>query len=295
MNKHTPTLAGVPETMLWTLHHRVNEARRPNGLLHDPEACRILDAIDYDFAGHFGAADGSLASRAAAMDAVLRQWLREHPDGTVVSLGEGLETQALRVDNGRMHWLSVDLPAAMQFRELFLSPTERFHHIRASALDPGWMELVDAACGVFIVAQGLFMYLQPAQVQGLIVDLAERYPGGTLMFDTIPAWLSRLTLRGFRRTRHYRLPPMPWGINRKDIAPALQRWSAHIETIEVTRYQLPHGVVHLAEIASRLIPGLRERLPALVSVRFTSRSEEACGRSSPAPAASTRCRPTDRV
>ena len=35
-----------------------------------------------------------------------------HPAGTVVALGEGLETQFWRPDNGRVRWLSVDLPAA---------------------------------------------------------------------------------------------------------------------------------------------------------------------------------------
>jgi O-methyltransferase involved in polyketide biosynthesis len=31
-----------------------------------------------------------------------------------VSLGEGLETQGRRVDNGRLRWLSVDLPDAIR-------------------------------------------------------------------------------------------------------------------------------------------------------------------------------------
>jgi hypothetical protein len=33
-----------------------------------------------------------------------------HPDGCVVSLGEGLATQSRRGDNGRMQWLPIDLP-----------------------------------------------------------------------------------------------------------------------------------------------------------------------------------------
>ncbi len=92
------------------LHNRASEARRPDGVLADIDSVRIHEAIEYDFAGHFGDPVGSLAVRAAEIDRALRDWLERHPDGCVVSLGEGLETQVRRVDNGRVRWLSVDYP-----------------------------------------------------------------------------------------------------------------------------------------------------------------------------------------
>ena len=73
----------------------------------------------------------------------MRAILQLHPDGCIVSLGEGLETQGRRVDNGRMRWLSVDLPDAIRLRERFLPSIERFRHLSLSALDPAWMEAVD--------------------------------------------------------------------------------------------------------------------------------------------------------
>jgi O-methyltransferase involved in polyketide biosynthesis len=102
--------------MLWALHNRASEARRNDGVIVDPDALRIHDRIDYDFTRHFGDPVGSLAVRAAAIDRVLRDWLERHPDGTIVSLGEGLETQCQRVDSGRMEWVSVDLPEAIHLR-----------------------------------------------------------------------------------------------------------------------------------------------------------------------------------
>jgi hypothetical protein len=89
-------------------------------------ACRtdadIQSAINYDFAGHFGVPLGSLAARAVEIDRALRSWLDRHPEGIIVSLGEGLGTQSRRVDNGRMRWLTVDLPDAIRLREHFLNP-----------------------------------------------------------------------------------------------------------------------------------------------------------------------------
>ena len=240
-HKIAPALSGVSETMLWALHNRASEARRLDGVLVDPDSVRIHDAIDYDFDGHFGEPAGSLAVRAAAIDKVLRGWLECHPDGCVVSLGEGLETQARRVDNGRMQWLSVDLPDAIQIRERFVQPTGRFRHIAQCAVEPAWMDAVDPACGVFIVAQGLLMYLEPDRVRRLLCGIADRFPGAEMTFDTVPRWFSRLTLAGLQQTPRYRLPPMPWGVNRDELGPVLQGWHPALCGLKSLDYGLPRG------------------------------------------------------
>jgi O-methyltransferase involved in polyketide biosynthesis len=266
MNKVVPNLAGVSETMLLALHNRAVEAKRRDGILSDPDGLRIYEAIDYDFDSHFGHSEGSLAVRAAETDRVLRQWLERHPDGFVVSLGEGLETQARRVDNGRMRWLSVDLPEAIRLRDGFVPPTDRFRHLAASALDRAWMDAVEPSSGVFVVAQGLLMYLEPAAVRRLFVDIAERFPGAEMVFDVIPRWFSRLTLWGLRRTPHYRLPAMPWGINRDEIEPTLRRWYPHLAKVEFLRYRMPRGVMRDLDPFVRLIPLFRNAVPNLVHV-----------------------------
>jgi O-methyltransferase involved in polyketide biosynthesis len=171
-----PDLAGVSETMLWSLYNRASEAQRPDSALIDPESVRIQSVIKYDFAAHFGVPLGSLAARAIEIDRALLSWLARHPEGIIVSLGEGLETQSRRVDNGRMRWLTVDLPDAIRLRERFLVPTPRFRHIAASALDPVWMDAVDPSSGIFIVAQGLLMYLEPERVHQLFAASLNDFP-----------------------------------------------------------------------------------------------------------------------
>ncbi len=257
-------LAGVSETMLWSLHNRASEARRHNGVLTDPDSVRIHEAIDYDFDRHFGEPAGSLAVRAAEIDRVLRQWLVDHPDGFIVALGEGLETQVHRVDNGRMHWLSVDLPDAIRLRACFLAPSDRFRHIGVSALDPSWMDLVDPSSGLFIVAQGLLMYLDPAMVHQLLSRVADRFPEAEIVFDVIPRWFSRLTLLGLQQTPHYRLPPMPWGINRNEIEPTLRQWCPHLASVTFLDYRVPRGAISILAQLIHHIPVIRHEIPSLV-------------------------------
>lgn len=269
--KIKPDLAGVPETMLWTLHNRASEAKKRHGLIHDPEAVRIYDAIDYPFDRHFGKADGSHAVRAADIDIILKAWLKTHPDGWVVSLGEGLETQFSRVDNGRLTWLTIDLPEAMRLRQLFLPAQPRCLAFTGSALDRHWMDLVmpqdsGGASGeqLCIVAQGLFMYLPPSEIKHLLVDLAARFPGCLLIFDTIPHWLARLTHRagGLKRTRYYAVPQMPWGIDCNEVSPTLLHWG--VSTNSGTHpYRLPRGLPRLVTWIFARVPRLRAQVPAI--------------------------------
>ncbi len=106
-------LTGVPETLLWTLFFRAQEAARPDALLQDPVAVDLVERIDYPFEARFNQGSGWAqwqALRALTFDQAIRGFLAEHPEGTVISLGEGLETQFWRVDNERLRWVGVDLP-----------------------------------------------------------------------------------------------------------------------------------------------------------------------------------------
>jgi O-methyltransferase involved in polyketide biosynthesis len=261
-----PGLSGVSETMLWSLHNRACEARRHDRVLTDPATIVIHDAITYDFQHHFGIPGGTLAARAAQIDVALRQWLLRHPDGLVVSLGEGLETQSARVDNGRMRWLSVDLPDAISLRERFISPNGRFSHLPASALSPGWIDQADAAAGICIIAQGLLMYLQPRLVAQLFRAIAAKFPGSTMIFDTVPRFFSRLTLAGLQQTPHYRLPPMPWGIDHDEIEPTLRRWHPGLSRVSFLDYRAPRGLHRRVADVVSILPVLRHEVPCLVEV-----------------------------
>jgi hypothetical protein len=300
-----PNLADVSETMLWALHNRASEARRRDGVLVDPDSVQIHDAIDYDFAHHFGDPAGSLAARAAAIDRALRQWLERHPDGFVVSLGEGLETQCRRVDNGRMRWLSVDLPDAMRLRERFLTPTARFRHSAVSALDPalprgqpmtsisanvpgtgtigdmfaiatrnastgGDLAITASQIVAKRVALGIaaamdplradhaeFERMVPEKVEAFSVAGMYRFPGAEMVFDVVPRWFSRLTLQGLYQTSHYRLPPMPWGINHDEIEPMLPRWHLRIANVAFLDYRVPRGLPALLDHMIHHIPVVR--------------------------------------
>jgi O-methyltransferase involved in polyketide biosynthesis len=276
-------LSGVPETMLWTLYNRASEAERSASILKDPDAIRILKSIDYDYARSFGAVDLSHAVRSRVFDDVLKPWLAEHPEGVVIELGCGLETQFQRCDNGLVRWICVDVPDAIAVRERFLPESDHCRYVRKSALDTSWMQDIEHLLGkeaararsVFITAQGLFMYFQEAEVKALVRAIAAHYPEAELMFDAIPHWFSRKTIRGCQKTPHYRVPPMSWSINRNEIG-QLRDWSRHITAVALVPWHYFPGVKwRLLRMAMRL-PGLRNAGPSVVRMRTRKSLDNGC-------------------
>ena len=119
-------LDGVSATTLWTLHNRGTEAKRSDGVIRDPWAVTLFDAIDYDYR-KFGKPSQSHGLRARAFDAAARDYLTTHPKASVVALAEGLQTSFWRLDRAgvadELTWYSVDLPPVMALREKLLPVT----------------------------------------------------------------------------------------------------------------------------------------------------------------------------
>ncbi|NNH68393.1 class I SAM-dependent methyltransferase [Nocardia uniformis] len=262
-------LQGIPLTMLWTLHNRASEAKRADGVLSDPECVRIYDSIDFDYLGMFGAPDGTHAVRSARFDSALRQWRAGHPGGVVVELGAGLETQFQRCDDGAVRWLCIDVPEAIDLRERFLPSSQRCRYLPMSALDPAWLDEVDSAEGVFVSAQGLFMYFDADEVREICTAIFDRFADVELMFDTIPPWFSRKTLRGFHRTRNYTAPPMPWGIKRSQVPTTLRAWNPRAMAVSVRSYGPSRGPLAASLPVFERFPLLRDLPPAIARARST--------------------------
>ena len=207
-------LDGVSATTLWTLHNRGTEAKRSDGVIRDPWAVTLLDALPYDYL-KFGKPNQSHGLRAAALDIATRAYLASHPGASVVALAEGLQTSFWRLNRtgaiDETIWYSVDFEPVMDVRRALLPTDHRIVELAQSALDRSWLDRVDATNGVFISAEGLLMYLDPADALGLIADCAARFPGGQMMFDSIPRWLSRRTLKGLKLSNRYLTPPMLFG------------------------------------------------------------------------------------
>jgi O-methyltransferase involved in polyketide biosynthesis len=200
-------LSGVPETQLGNLGRRAAAARA--GAFEDPVAVEVVDRLDYDFA-ELARGARLYAVRVVTFDGAVRRFLGMYPAGTVVALGEGLETQFWRVDNGQVRWLTVDVPETMELRRRLLQdgPPQASH--AGSVLDLGWIDGLDSGEPVLVTAQGLLPYFRRDQVYGLIGAIARGLPGSLMVFDVVPAVMLDLVRQASGRERDLAVELWTW-------------------------------------------------------------------------------------
>ena len=219
-------LTGVSETALLTLNGRAHQAGLPGAILHDPMAIQLRDSFDVDF-DRFGRKGQEMALRSLAVDCCAIDYLRTHPEATVVALAEGFQTSFWRLDaaipDPRFRWVSIDLPPVIELRNRLLPASPMITSIAQSALDYSWMDHIDSSKGVFITAEGLLMYLLPEQAMELITECAKRFPGGKMFFDLPPTIVKKVAPKGIRASRHYRVPPMPFSLSINELTALVGR------------------------------------------------------------------------
>jgi O-methyltransferase involved in polyketide biosynthesis len=221
------TLTPEQETLLITLYAK---AQPDNPLFFDPTAQDILNRVDYDFARLRVPYKTVVlvCQRAKKLDTVTRDFLEEHQGGVVLQLGCGLDSRFLRVDDGRVDWYDLDMPPVVELRHQFFTEGERYHMIAASVTDLAWIDTVPSdGRPVLVLAEGLLMYLDEADVRRLVLRLHEAFPGCRLAADVF----SRLTARS--ATNHpalkYTGASLGWGM---DDPCELEAWAPGIRLLE---------------------------------------------------------------
>ncbi len=255
-------LQGVSETALWTLYQRAAEARRADAVINDVLAVDLVERIEFPFEERFGEESPLWsqwqALRARAFDREVGRFLDANPRGTVIALGEGLETQFWRVDNGTVRWVTVDLPEVIAARRELLPAGKRQQMIARSVTEHEWLDEADTGNEpVLITAQGLLMYLAPNDVHALIGACAARFRPGFMVFDAVSQWLSERSKRGEIKTgTEFHPPPWIWGIN--DVERRAILSNVHVARLQELR--LPRGrggVFGYAVPALGRMPGTR--------------------------------------
>lgn len=192
---HKVELGTIQETMLLTLADRAIDARKKRSILQDTRAVEIIESIDHPLARSGGIHQGTV-TRTAIYDSLLRDFLDRHPAATVVEIGSGLNTRFERVDNGRVHWIDLDLPDSIEVRRKFFADTDRRRMLAGSALDDGWHDTVAELPGPYVfVSEGVLAYLPREGVDTALAKIVGRFPGAAIVFDSY----NRRTLRGMNR------------------------------------------------------------------------------------------------
>lgn len=232
-------LKGVPHTLVFPLLGRVIAARDQEIDFSDPYAEKVLEALNYDFEtaknkmSSFEHSNAWAAERAIFFDNEICRFLKQHPKGTVINLGAGLETNFYRVDNGELTWVDLDMPEVINLRKKLLSPTSRVHSIDKSILDFSWInDVTRFSDHVFMFAAGLLMYLTENEVKSIFIELANRLPNSVLVFDSFKKQDLAMANDMFKKFGLMDVQ-FQWGMDEGEV----KSWSPKIQIIFDTPYQ----------------------------------------------------------
>jgi O-methyltransferase involved in polyketide biosynthesis len=234
--RHKVSLKGAQETLMWTLRAKARDARASRPILGDTLAAEWADAVAYDFDGLIGIGDGMITLRARQLDAWIEAFLETHPQATVLQLGCGLDTRYFRlrrrgVLGPGVLWFDVDYPEVMTLRHKFCGEEPGYRMLAASVTDPDLFGDLPADrrenVPVLVIAEGLFEYLEPAEVQALLNRLTKRFGSGEIVFDVLNSFAVKAARGSLRETtgaKHLWAVDDPGQVDRMD--PRLKRRDA---------------------------------------------------------------------
>lgn len=174
------------DTALLVAYYRAVESKRPGALFHDPYAQRLAGERGEELMRTYTGAKGevgAIALRTRIYDDILLQTIEQKQVDAVINLAAGLDMRPYRLLlPGSLRWIEVDLPAILQYKEERLAneqpscQLERVplditdHEARKSFLS----EVSKQAERIFVLTEGLLVYLQAEQVAAIAGDLHEQ-------------------------------------------------------------------------------------------------------------------------
>ena len=232
---------------------------------------------------------GGLMQTFGAMEAAMRQndlawevkdYLRDHPRAAVVNLGCGLDQTSRSCDNGQCRIYNIDLPDVMAVREALLPAGKREKNLAADLNDLTWFDAIDTPVedGAVFFAAGVFYYFRTEQVRALCAAMAERFPGGRLVFDAAGQTAVKLMLKTWVRQAGIRDVGAYFSV--QDAEKELPAWSDRI-TVSSRGYMLGYqdlrgpGISNIHRLLARIADGPLKL--QIVRIEFQARNVE-CSR-----------------
>ena len=181
-------LEGVEKTMLLTLFAKARHSQQKNHKFYDSKAIEVIAKVDYDFSS---AEKDKLIqlgtiSRTIVLDDMVGEYIKAHPDCTIVNIASGMDTRFNRLDNGRINWYNVDLENSARYRLKYIEDTDRVTTLSYSAMDPGWASEILIRNDVLFIVEGLTMYLHQNDVKEILNVIDSNFEECTVFMEIMP-------------------------------------------------------------------------------------------------------------
>ncbi|HWT01756.1 MAG TPA: SAM-dependent methyltransferase [Pyrinomonadaceae bacterium] len=173
------------------------------GAFMNEEGLRILEAFKDETRPN-----ASNVARHRIIDDLLRRELLADPNLCVVIIGAGFDSRAFRLAGGT--WVELDEPQVIAYKDERLPASECENELHRVAIDFSIDSLADKLAPfsnhshVAVVIEGVFMYLEEAEIRRLLQTLRRLFPRHRLICDL----MDREFFESHGRTLHEKLTGM---------------------------------------------------------------------------------------
>lgn len=180
-------LGELQKTLFMPVWARAVETQKDLRILIDDTAVKIINSVDFDFSAMAlnipEISQVSWIARCKRYDLVIKNFINEHPDCTIVNIGCGLDTTYERTGNNSVKWYDLDLPDVIDLKRKFLSETDTRKFISCSFLDTSWFDDIVVNEKVLFISAGVFVYFEESEIRDFFIQVADRFDGSELLFD----------------------------------------------------------------------------------------------------------------
>jgi methyltransferase (TIGR00027 family) len=179
----SPAIRNISDTARWVAFYRAMETERPDAIFRDPYARKLAGERGEQIVNTLRRGKSqswSMIVRTKLVDDILLRTLNGRSIDVVLNLAAGLDARPYRLSlPANLRWVEVDLPEMIDYKEKMLAGETPHCRLERVSLDlakvAARQELLARfnadARGIFVITEGLLVYLEEEQVAALAQDL----------------------------------------------------------------------------------------------------------------------------
>jgi O-methyltransferase involved in polyketide biosynthesis len=133
-----------------------------------------------------------MGMRARVFDEWVKEKALQYPDSTILHLGCGLDSRAVRVCV-QNQWYDVDFPSVIDERKCYYAETENYRMLAHDIKDAGFCSSLVAGGRAIVVLEGVSMYLKNEELQTLLARLNERFENLSVLVDCYTPFAAKMS------------------------------------------------------------------------------------------------------
>ena len=133
-----------------------------------------------------------MGMRARVFDDWVRGAVRDMPSATIIHIGCGLDSRAMRLYKVENLWYDVDFPEVIAERRRYFEESERYKMIEGDAKDPKWLIDINGDSAI-VIMEGISMYLDENELSGLFSALSLRFGSISLLMDCYSIFAAKMS------------------------------------------------------------------------------------------------------